>query len=273
MKEDILVFPKQAGSPLWVDMAGVSYCDGSYHIHRDCSHVTVLEYVVAGEGELQVNDERCTVGADTVYLLPKGAYHNYRSSAEHPWKKIFINLIGDLPGELIGQFGLSGQILHSGEGLLPLFLRVQTIVESGENSVENAAELAGIFFQVLTRLQNQGAQKKHSPEAVQLKTYLDSHPARLVGNGELAKSIFRSPDYCVKLFRREFGTTPYDYQIGSKMRMAKKLLRDTNLPIGQIARSVGYEDPRYFSGLFKKRMGVTPRDYRNAPAGSASAAN
>ncbi len=273
MYEDILIFPKQGDSPLRADMAGVSYCDGSYHIHRPCSHVTVVEYVVAGEGELQVNEERFTVGADSVYILPKGAFHDYRSSAEQPWKKIFINILGDLPSELLAQFGLEGQILYNGEGLLPLFLQVQSIVESKENGEESAARLAGIFFQLLIRLQSQGNQKKHSPEAVQLKTYLDSHPARLVGNEELAKSIFRSPDYCVKLFRREFGATPYDYQIGCKLRMAKHLLRDTGLPIAGIAAAVGYEDPCYFSGLFKRKVGLSPRAYRNAPAASASAAN
>ncbi|MBQ8600762.1 MAG: helix-turn-helix domain-containing protein, partial [Clostridia bacterium] len=233
-----------------------------YHIHRPCAHVTVLEYVLEGEGELQVNDRQYTAVAGTVYILPKGAYQDYRSSAENPWKKIFINLLGDLPLELLNTFGLSEQILFSGEGLLPLFERVRAIVENGENREENASELAGIFFQVLTRLQASSAKKKHSPEAVQLRAYLDAHPARLVGNEELARSIYRSPDYCVKLFRREFGTTPYDYQIGSKLRMAKHMLRDTNLPIARIAGAVGYEDPRYFSGLFKKKIGVSPRAYR-----------
>lgn len=30
--------------PFWVEMAGVSYCNGYYHIDREESDVTVIEY-------------------------------------------------------------------------------------------------------------------------------------------------------------------------------------------------------------------------------------
>ena len=40
------------------------------------------------------------------------------------------------------------------------------------------------------------------------------------------------------------------------------MLDSSDLGVGEIARSVGYEDPLYFSRLFSKTVGSSPRGYR-----------
>ena len=97
-----------------------------------------------------------------------------------------------------------------------------------------------------------------------LKNYLDSHQERIVSADELAKNIFRSKDYCLKLFRREFHITPYAYQIERKMETAKSLLADTHISIGDIAEKLGYSDIHYFSNLFQKKCGCRPSEYRKS---------
>ncbi|SHI16991.1 helix-turn-helix domain-containing protein [Leeuwenhoekiella palythoae] len=47
------------------------------------------------------------------------------------------------------------------------------------------------------------------------------------------------------------------------IQLAKLKLRETSLPISQIAYSLGYDYPTYFSRFFKKEVGVTPSVYRN----------
>ena len=44
----------------------------------------------------------------------------------------------------------------------------------------------------------------------------------------------------------------------------KLLLNDADLKIGEIARSVGFEDPLYFSRRFCQTLGVSPSAYRRA---------
>ena len=46
------------------------------------------------------------------------------------------------------------------------------------------------------------------------------------------------------------------------MGIAKQLLNDESLTIGQVALSVGYNDPFHFSKSFKQTFGITPTDYR-----------
>ena len=117
MKETLRVYGKCGKSPIRVQLTGISYCDGSYHIRRDNSATTVIEYIVKGHGYVTVNGEDVAVFADSVYLLPQGTNQNYYSSHNEPWEKIFINVGGVLPPVLIEEYGLKGKWLFDGEGM------------------------------------------------------------------------------------------------------------------------------------------------------------
>ncbi|MEY8355197.1 AraC family transcriptional regulator [Lachnospiraceae bacterium 54-53] len=60
------------------------------------------------------------------------------------------------------------------------------------------------------------------------------------------------------VFQKYAGMGPADYLIGYRLNRAKELLVTTDLPVGEIAESVGYADALYFSRVFKKRFGVSP---------------
>lgn len=262
MKEIVKAFPA-SNDPLRISLAGISYCDGSYHITRNPSRITVIEYVVKGEGYITLNGAPVTVTADTVYILPRGTAQDYYSSAHDPWEKIFINVEGDLALTLLERYGLYGKHFFDGQGLKDIFLSVAEIVRREPRAENEDCRLEALFLEALSRLSRSDTRSEHSGEAVKLKDWLDNNIHRTVGNRELASVIYRSPDYCIKLFGREFGTTPYDYHINEKLRVARRLLRDTALPVSEIASRVGYHDPCYFSGLFRRKCGVSPRKYRN----------
>lgn len=64
-------------------------------------------------------------------------------------------------------------------------------------------------------------------------------------------------------FTRAIGTPPWQYALEARMETASRLLRDTSLPIPDIAFIVGYEDPPQFRRIFRKWSGqLTPSEYR-----------
>lgn len=79
---------------------------------------------------------------------------------------------------------------------------------------------------------------------------------------QVAAAVGLSPNYLSALFRREMGCTFVEFLTDRRMELARELLETTDLRSGQVARAVGYRDPRYFSSLFKKTQGMTPREYR-----------
>ena len=126
--------------------------------------------------------------------------------------------------------------------------------------------LQGIFIEILCSLSLAESEAHHSVEALKMKEFLDENIHRLVSATELSRVIFRSSDYCLKLFKREFGVTPYAYQINRKMELAKYFLSKTEMSVEEIAESLGYCDVHYFSNLFINKCGIRPSAYRKSTA-------
>lgn len=249
-------------TPFYITLAGITYPDASYHIIRPDSGVSVIEYVTDGGGWVFADGEKHYVTENTVYFLPRGKRHEYCSDRENPYTKIFLNISGDFCDRLIQAYGLSGKYFFDGTGLLSVFERILTVIRSDMPDCEMQPMLQGVFVEIISRLAVALTETEYNNEALKLKNYLDSNLNRHVSTEELSKTIFRSKDYCQKLFKREFNVTPYAYQLDKKMQTATFLLTDTNMPIGEIAEKLGYTDIHYFSNIFKKKCGCRPSSYR-----------
>lgn len=94
--------------------------------------------------------------------------------------------------------------------------------------------------------------------------YVDMHYAENINRNLLSNIFYLDPDYASRLFKKETGRTFGSYVIECRINSAKKLLKDTDLPVSAISGNVGYPDYSYFIRIFKKITGVTPNDYRNS---------
>jgi len=78
----------------------------------------------------------------------------------------------------------------------------------------------------------------------------------------LEERIGCSYEHVCRLFRAKYGIPPLKYLNVLCVSRAKLLLRDTNLPIADVAKRLGFRDPLYFSQLFRKMTGCAPSRYR-----------
>jgi AraC-like DNA-binding protein len=65
-----------------------------------------------------------------------------------------------------------------------------------------------------------------------------------------------------ELFLQIVGESPLRYLQRWRLATASDLLRESNLPVAEIARSIGYESEAAFSRAFKAMFGTTPRETR-----------
>lgn len=79
---------------------------------------------------------------------------------------------------------------------------------------------------------------------------------------DLCRHFARSKSHISHLFKKSSGMTIRAYANGLKLTDAKKMLRGTDLPITEIAYSVGFNDVSYFIKLFKEEFGISPLKYR-----------
>lgn len=63
-------------------------------------------------------------------------------------------------------------------------------------------------------------------------------------------------------FKQLFNNTVFGYLFDYRMNIALQLLLDTNKPIQEIGREIGYENPTHFSSAFKRKYGNSPSYYR-----------
>ena len=79
---------------------------------------------------------------------------------------------------------------------------------------------------------------------------------------EIAERLGISYSTFRKQFKNYTGLSPARYLQDLKLQRAKELLRTTSLSIKEIAYSLNFESPDYFSTQFKKKMGKKPSDFR-----------
>ncbi len=84
-----------------------------------------------------------------------------------------------------------------------------------------------------------------------------------LSNSQIASELGYHSYYLNRVFKRKTGATIHQAVIKEKIRIAKRLLIETNLSIASVAREVGFEERSQFCTAFRKYTGYTPTEYRN----------
>lgn len=102
--------------------------------------------------------------------------------------------------------------------------------------------------------------------------YMASHLHEPLSVAKLASVANISCSHFFVVFKRRTGQAPIDYFIHLRMRRARRLLAETSMSVKDIASTLGYEDPFYFSRVFKSVASVPPTEYRAKNAATRSPA-
>lgn len=99
-----------------------------------------------------------------------------------------------------------------------------------------------------------------------LHAYLNSD--KLKENGlptvkHLAESVHLSPNYLSDLLKKETGMNAQDHIHFYLIEEAKNILMNTNHTVSEIAYTLGFEYPQYFSRIFKSKTGMSPLEFRH----------
>ncbi|MDC3415927.1 response regulator transcription factor [Aquibacillus salsiterrae] len=98
---------------------------------------------------------------------------------------------------------------------------------------------------------------------VRIKKYIDTNFRENLTLKGIAKEFYMNPVYMGQLFKNTFGIYFKDYFLQVRMNEAKKMLRQTDMKIYEVAESVGFTNPDYFVIQFEKLVGMSPSKYRN----------
>lgn len=96
--------------------------------------------------------------------------------------------------------------------------------------------------------------------------YIEAHPAEALHIDGLARLACMSATRFKAAFKAATGRTVARYIAQYRMEQAQDLLRRTDLPVGEIARSVGYRKPGAFARAYRSVTGQLPLESRRDTA-------
>ena len=263
---DPTLFQTQSDLHQYSDI-GMYYCgkriDTFNHVYGPgIRNYYLFVLVNKGEATFFHRSERIKLKAHDMLVMCPGERIHY--VADTPWSIQWVGLYGRTVENYMRELSVDGDhpiihIEHYYELEQVLEKLYQISMERTEYAKCKQIELIYRFFSFL--LQNSTKQSEYDMSE-SAKIIIDYNFFRAITVQEIAHTLHMDSAYLTRIFTQKYGIAPKEYLIDRKIEYAKKLLRESDASIKEIAISVGYDDQLYFSRIFKKKEGLPPLKYR-----------
>ena len=146
------------------------------------------------------------------------------------------------------------------EHIRGLFLELFTLLEKKPEGFPNEASI--LCYRILLELSSDHEYTEYPELLSRILNYMAERFNTSISISALCQEFKISSGTVYRLFRTYLKSSPIDYLIGERMKIARSLLLESNTPIKDIAFQVGYENQLYFSSEFRRICGSSPRDFR-----------
>ena len=96
----------------------------------------------------------------------------------------------------------------------------------------------------------------------EMVSYIQQNFTGTISLKEFGEQFHLSEKYISRYFKEHFHITISQYVTYLRLKHAKQLLQDTDIPVTEIAMQSGYQNISYFIRSFKKTYEVSPLQYR-----------
>lgn len=212
---------------------------------------------IKGYNEYDFGDKRIKINEGELIFLPKGSSYEYVSNTEGENLYTSINFEADIDNKEVTVYSLKDFY-----GLDFLSESFSVLWKFG-NTAERY-ECMSVFYSLLAFLSRTDTTNDKNLKKFEIiepaVSYLISH----VYDSELKVDRLHrlcgiSDTYFRKLFRLKMSMTPVEYLTNIRLSHARSIIESGDFDcIKEVALSVGYTDPLYFSKAFKARYGISP---------------
>ncbi len=108
----------------------------------------------------------------------------------------------------------------------------------------------------------EGKEERNSLNIQRAKSLVHEFYNQGITLDEIAAKLNLTPEYLGTQFHKEMGINFSIYIKNFRINKSKELLIGTQLKLQDIAKKVGYSDPKYFSQVFRECTGQLPAEYR-----------
>lgn len=239
------------------------------HSHPFCEVI----YICGGSGEFIINGTNYTGSEGDILIYNEGTLHEERSNPANPLKTYFCGIaninLSSLKKDHIIPDAIS-PVIKAGKYSTKFETYISDLIKESSNKISGyetvCSNLLSSIIIFILRVAGIAENETHLDFTPKLsnetKEYIDKYYSQNITLLELAKNLYISKYYLSHVFKNDTGFSPIQYLMKRRIEEAKKLLLFSDFSVNEIALTVGYEDPNYFSVIFKKAIGSSPIQYR-----------
>ncbi len=246
---------------------GYEQCDKNYCWGPALRDHYLIHYISHGSGTFFCNKNSYTLHEGDMFFVAPEQLVSYRADQQDPWAYCWVGFNGTDARRLVTMAGLSVQkpILHSPDPE-QTSRRLLRIAEVSGNTAASDAEMVGCLYLFLAHLidlnDRNTATDPHQEYVSNALRFIQYNYANDIGVSDIAQYVGISRSQLYRAFLRDFGISPHNYLQKYRINEACSLLRNAGISIAEVAGSVGFNDPLYFSKVFKSLKQCTPSEYQ-----------
>lgn len=232
--------------PQYVYSSWRNFFDGEHHIKR-CIDESVLILVYQGELCFEENGSPVSLRANEYYVQRAFTKQTGFAKCASP-KYFYIHFFGDYEEH----YGLPLRGTFNSQALKPL---IDDLNNLGHDA--SKLEFHKCFYSILSALS-----KNHNVSpAQQIKNYLLQHYDTALTLDDVSRALNFSKNHLIRLFKEQYGKTPYRFLTEYRLEKAKQLLSTTNRSCQTIANDVGFDRYSVFYKAFLSYYKITPTQF------------
>lgn len=233
----------------------------------------ILIYCAEGKGYLTLGNDKHSIKAGELFIMPPNTPHAYQANEEQPWTVYWCHFQGEQAQDFF-DYVYSKKIYQTNTspiiGNMTDIDFIQAFRELIETVRDNAQltgfiQASNLFRHILTKIERQIKQSEKYKSGLsipKIQQYMRANINKHIHLEELASLSHCSKYHFTRQYQLMTGISPLKHFIELKMEHACFLLEQTSLSMSEIATQLGYDDALYFSRVFRKILGLAPSAYR-----------
>lgn len=227
-----------------------------------------LVYIAKGQGFYESRQAGChTVKAGSVFIVFADEWYRHRPDPKTGWEVLWFGFQGEMAQRLVNRFLTPKEPIISlrraadFEGVIRDF--VEGMVEAPlAYPLSTGGQIVELLGRLIELKEGDEPGAKYHFAIRKAQAHILRHAFETIDYYKLAAHIGVSETTFRRNFLKLAHVTPLQFQLSIRLQHACKLLEETDLPIAEIAQSVGFGMPHYFTRIFTDKLGCSPSRYK-----------
>lgn len=250
---------------------GKEDCVPGHTVGPGVRDVYKIHFIHKGKGIVRVGADTLELVAGQGFLIIPDVVYYYEADDADPWTYSWIGFQGEDVPELLSRTYLTptSPVFPMDNKIMPTLY--EQLASASLSQIALDLRLSSIFYDFLAtwvettqnNLPKMSMSRGQDRYVHQTLEFLHAHFCEDISLAHHAESMGIDRKHLSVLFKKALDVPPREYLMHYRMNKACELLGTGKYTVGEVARSVGYQDPLLFSRMFKKVKGMPPSNYQH----------